>query len=537
MKSTDLIIVGSGMAGLTAALIAHEGGASPLVLERSDLLGGTAAYSGGQVWVPGNHVARRQGSDDDVATGLAYVLDIARDQTELLDANLARRWVEQASRVARLLEELDAITWDVIPGYPDYYFPQAQGSQPWGRYMTPAPFQGERLGDLRPHLQPAPHFPSGVTYGEMFAWGGVSSRTSWDYELLEQRRRDDVLTFGHAVAGGLLAAAHARGIAMLRSTAVVELLVDGEAVVGARCRDADGMERTIRGPVLLASGGYDWNTELAADLDGVPWEHGGSVAPTSLGGAALALGQAVGADQVRFPPALAPRLPGYVRPGADRSPATYHNCYEHCLPHTFIVNRMGERFCDDSFHRSVVKAAVDPANLPMFMIWDEQHHRRYGLGASMPGEPYPAGLVTSASSLPELGEALGIDGVALERTAKRFNEHAADGTDPDHGRGSNRSVQLFRGDRNHQPNHNIGPVAEAPFHGMPLRLLSTGIATTGLRTTGDAQVQRPNGGVIPGLYAAGGAAAMTCSGSGYNSGYSLSQAMTFGALAAEHVLG
>ena len=168
------------------------------------------------------------------------------------------------------------------------------------------------------------------------------------------------------------------------------------------------------------------------------------------------------------------------------------------------------------------------------MVWDENHHAKYGLGRAMPGEPYPEGLVTSAPTLAELAGQLGIDAAGLVATAERFNTMAQSGSDVDFGRGSNLSVRRFRGDWNHQPNPNMGPVALAPFHGMRMRLLNTGIAAGGVRTDADARALRADGSAIDGLYVVGEASARAAAGVGYNSGYSLSRAMAFGWIAAGH---
>lgn len=169
------------------------------------------------------------------------------------------------------------------------------------------------------------------------------------------------------------------------------------------------------------------------------------------------------------------------------------------------------------------------------MIWDSQHHQKYGLGKTMPGGEYPEGLVTSAETLEELAEKLGIDARGLEETATRFSEFAQTGVDTDFNRGSNLSVRRFRGDWNNQPNPNLGAVNKPPFYGMRMRLLNSGIAAGGVRTDRFARVLGEDGNVIEGLYAVGECSARAAAGVGYNSGYSLSRAMAFGWIAARRV--
>lgn len=536
--SRDVVIVGSGIGGLAAAITAHELGLRPVVLEKGERFGGASAASGGQVWVGANHLMEREGLEDSAEDTLAYVQALAASDDRIFDPAVARQWVESGRVAARWFEERDVIRWEIIPGYQDYYWPAAKGSRPQGRYLTGSLFAGERLGADRARLNPAPHFPVGITYSEMFGWGGHSSKNAWDRELVQRRRADDMMTFGQGIVASFAAAALARGIEIRTACAVSELLTRGQAVIGARCPTGD-----VLGPVVLATGAHDW----AADTSRwtlIPREDGGSVAPATLTGDGMVLAGGVGAAVVSVPPWAAPVIPGYLLPRPLFAGDTgFRACWEQSLPHTFLVNRHGERFADDSFHPAIARAALTPdwcgelPNLPLFMIWDDTHHRRYGLGATQPGEPYPEGLVTSAPTLADLGRALGIDATRLVATAERFNRFAREGSDPDFGRGVNLSAQTFRGDLTHRPNPNLGAVETPPFHGMRMRLVSTGITAAGIRTGLSGRALRADGSELAGLHAIGECSARTAGGAGYNSGYSLGRAMTFGWLAARDVAG
>lgn len=535
--SQRVIVVGAGIGGMSAAITAADRGLDVVLLEKGDLVGGAAAYSGGQVWVGGNHVAARQGSPDTVEDTLAYVVAAAAKDTASIDHGLARQWLAGAVDAAAHFEELGVITWEVVPDYPDYYHPDLPGSRPWGRYLTGAPLDGTSLGEERDRLRVSPHFPVGITYAELFGWGGLSSKTSFDWDLVAERREKDVLTFGTGIAAAFFRGALQHGVDVRTSHAVTRLILDDGAVVGVAAETPDGPVELL-GQVILATGAHDWSADLTARFTGIPPGDGGSVAPATLTGDAIDLVGAVGGSPDALPAWAAPVLPGYRLSGeAFPGDTGYRACYEHCLPHTFLVNARGERFCDDSFHSRIVAAALaeDGANLPFFMIWDDQHHQRYGLGPSMPGEPYPEGLVTSAPSLEALADALGLPGDALVATADRFNEGAARGEDPDFGRGTNLSVRKFRGDGRNLPNPNVGTVERAPFHGMRMRLLNTGIAASGVQAGGHGRVLDRDGHPVEGLYAVGECSARAAAGVGYNSGYSLSRAMAYGFLAANHI--
>ena len=543
----QVIVVGAGIGGMTAAITAAEAGLEVTLIEKGDKVGGAAAYSGGQVWAGANHVAARLGLEDSVAATMDYVHAAAGRDTSSIDSALCERWIRSAAGAAQWLEERGAIRWEVIPDYPDYYYPTLPGSRAAGRYLTGAPFDGHQLGESRALLHVSPHFPVGITYGEMFAWGGMSSKTNWDWDLVAKRREDDILTFGTGIAAALFKAVLGRRVKLMLRTSAIRLLSRGGAqpgqVTGLLASTPEG-EIELQGPVILATGSHDWSSEYSGKFTGIPTDDGGSVTPSSISGDAMTLVAPLGGDIHALPAWAAPVLPGYKFEQPQFAGDTgYRACFEHCLPHTFLVNRQGRRFADDSFHSTIVAEALrhdaegKPANLPIFMIWDENHHLKYGLGRSMPGGEYMPGLVTSAPTLDELATGLGIDAAGLVATTARFNAMAREGTDLDFGRGSNLSVRRFRGDWNQQPNPNMAPVEKAPFHGMHIRLLNTGIAAGGVRADGDGRVQRIDGSVIDGVYAVGESSARAAAGVGYNSGYSLSRAMAFGWLAARHVAG
>jgi len=537
---TDVIVVGAGLGGMAAAIAAAAHGADVVLLEKGRQVGGAAAFSGGQVWVGGNHVAEREGIEDSAADTLAYVAAAASRDEASLDRRLAEQWIDGARTAARWFEEAGVIEWEVVPDYPDYYYPDLPGSRATGRYLTGAPFEGSRLGDDRDRLLVSPHFPVGITYREMFAWGGLSSKTSWDWDLVARRKAGDVLTFGTGIAAAFFRGVLDHGVDVRTGHEVVALCTTDGAVTGVRVRTPTG-EELLSGQVVLATGAHDWSEALTASFTGIPPEDGGSVAPRTLAGDAISLVRPLGGSPDALPAWAAPVLPGYrLEQPAFEGDSGFRACYEHCLPHTFLVNSRGERFCDDSFHSRIVAAALaengSGPNLPIYMIWDSRHHQKYGLGATPPGGAYPDGLVRSGSTPADLAAGLGLPPEALTATVERFNRYAADGTDPDFGRGTNLSVRKFRGDGRHQPNPNVGPVSEAPFFGMRMRLLNTGIAAAGVRTGSHGRVLDAAGDPVPGVYAVGECSARAAAGVGYNSGYSLSRAMAYGFVAAKHLV-
>jgi 3-oxosteroid 1-dehydrogenase len=290
-----------------------------------------------------------------------------------------------------------------------------------------------------------------------------------------------------------------------------------------RVKASDG-ERDILGPVVLATSSFDWDPETVAELLGLGPDDFGSIAPKTIRGDGLRMARDAGAAVVRIPPTAVPMPPGWRTADAQG----YANGPEYALPHAMIVDASGRRFCDDSYWVDIVRKglAPDDPHVPFFLIWDEQHHRAYGLGSSAPGEPYPDGLVTAAPTLSDLGTALGIDGAALAATADRFSRHAEAGVDPDFGRGSVPFIARFAGDPAHEPNPLLGDVAQPPFYGLRMVYVGTAIGMSGVHIDADAHVLDSSGNPIPGLYAVGSVAAYTTMGTAYNSGFALSRGLT-----------
>jgi 3-oxosteroid 1-dehydrogenase len=522
----DVIVVGGGLAGLGTALACAQKGLSSLVLEKDARIGGAAAYSNGQVWIPANPAEMASGADDSVEDGITYVRAIAEEHghPKLLDEDCMKRWLTTAPEAAAYFAEIGAVDWTVIDGYPDYFYPEAPGSRGSGRYLC-GYFDGTGLGAWRDKLLVSPHFTMGVTYEELFAKGVGQTE-------VEEGRPADFLTWGTGLIAGFLARLVAEDSAtVLTERRVTRLLMGPGGAEGVEATAPDGSTETYRAEaVVLATSSVDWDPDLVSEFLGVAPEHYGSLAPRTLTGDGLRLAVEAGAHILRMPPGHAPMVPGCVLPGGEQSAVM-----QHAQPHTFIVDRSARRFCDDALYWEMDKELLyGNAELPCFMIFDEQHHHRYGLGTIPPGEPYPDGLVVSADTFEELGALLAVDGEVLAATAARFNEHAMGGHDADFGRGKNQTWRMAAGDPTY-PNPNLGPVTVPPFHGLRLVLTGNAIGLSGIDVDPDARVLDEAGQVIGGLFAAGSCAAFKTSGLGFNSGFPLSRAITHAYLVANRL--
>lgn len=517
MPAERLIVVGAGLSGLAVALGAAIRNVPVTVFEASGLVGGAAAYSGGQVWVGANHVYAREGGGDDLARTEAYVRGIAHGYPELLDEQAMRHWISAAPPAMRYWEDVGAVEWTIIRGLADYHA-DVPGAQPEGRYLTTAPVDGSRLGAWRAKLRESPYFRAGTTYEELVGEGRRHTVTG-------VAPSGDRLALGTGLVAGFLARLLAEPTADIELTTRVEGLLQNSAgeVVGVRASGPDGVVER-QGTVVLATSTYDWDPELVMEFLGLDADQFGSMAPDTVRGDGVRLARSVGGATVRIPATCVPLVPGWISPVDGR----YCNGPEYAMPHAMIVDPAGRRFCNDSYWVDIVGRALDPAagHLPFYLIWDEQHRRKYGLGETPPGGEYPARLVTSARGLTELGTALGIDGDQLARTAEDFSRHAAAGVDPEFGRGSVEFINAFSGDPRHRPSPVLGPIDEPPYYGMRLILVGTAIGSSGVHADAHGRVLTDSGAPIPGLYAIGSCAAGTTFGSGYNSGMALSRGLT-----------
>jgi 3-oxosteroid 1-dehydrogenase len=535
----DLLSLGSGLGGVSAAIRAHDAGLSTIIIEKAPKLGGVCAYSGGEVFVPCNHVMATEGAADDAAAGKAYLDFLAGGYA---DPALARTLFETGPEAARYFGEKAGVRWKIIKGFPDYYYPTAPGTVAHGRYLEVELFEGASLGEWQQRTYSTPHMPLGITHDELFEWGSLSCVLRWDFKTMASRIKADRRGFGPGMMGWFLKAALIdRGIRAHVKTPARELVVnDAGRVVGVRA-EQDGRDLWIgaRRGVVLGIGGYDWNPDMARYFEGLPEWH--SMCQPSVAGDNLVLGGEVGAATAGVPNYNLGMFFGYRIPGEEHDGAPlYRASWEGGYPHAIWVNRKGERFCDESFYREYLPRCRDwdgveqtQPNLPPFLIFDQNYRDKYMFATYFPGQPVPETFLASGQTPGELAAKLEIDPAGLEATISRFNTFASGDTDPDYGRGTYPWAAMMTGDRT-RPNPNLGPLDKPPYFGLPLVPVGVGINSVGLRTNADAQVMHVRGRPIEGLYAVGNSAAALDTGAGYQSGLSNLRGMTGGYRAALH---
>ncbi len=461
----DVVVIGSGSAGLTAALRAASLGASVLLLERATTLGGTTAISGGVIWAPCHFAMHWLDAGDTPAAARAYILG----EGGALDEALVDAFVANASLMARFVEEHTLINWIPLP-WPDYHS-EAEGASAT-RSLLPGPFPSRALGDvsdlvLAP-VAPRPRNPLPAP------WLLARLRGMW--------------FAGRALVGGLLEGCLRLGVEVRTGVRAIGLTgadgsVDGVVV------DSIAGERTVRADrgVVLASGGFEWSDVLAAEHLGSRFDL--QLSPPGHEGEALAMAGAIGAavahlDEAWWMPAFAAADDAF-----EGAPVGRPLLGDRGLPGTIVVNRRGERFANESesysdFGRAMRR--VDPEtgerlNDPAWMIFDERYRRRYGA----PGGS-PAGL-TTAQTVGALARACRIDEGRLVETVDAFNRNARLGRDPDFHRGLS-AYDRFFGDDRRFPALRPWPWLETASHGIVGAVLgppATRLAARAAESDGD----------------------------------------------------
>lgn len=538
----DLVCVGSGLGGITAAITAHDMGKKTVVLEKAPKLGGVSAYSGGQVWLPNNHKMQEEGFSDSHEAGRAYLDFLAAGYH---DPQMLDRMLEAAPKALEYLEHKAGVRWRCIKGFPDYYYPHVPGTCAEGRYLETEMFSGPDLGEWQEKTYISQMFPGGMTHVEMLEWGGISGCKNWNFEKIAANMEADLRGFGSALMAYLVKAAMIdRSIPAYVKTPVHELIAERDKVVGVRAKK-EGQDFFVRGRdgVVLAIGGYDYNEELAKYYEHMPeWK---SMCMPEVSGDHVMLAGEIGAAMAAVPPHNMGTLFGYRIPGETHQDGTplYRWSIEGGCPHAIWVNREGRRFCDETFYKEFQPRvriwdglSQKYPNYPPFLIFDQNFCENYPVGTFMPGDDIPEELAKKAETPRKLAEKLGIDADQFESTIARYNNLCEAGIDEDFGRGTYPSPVTFMGDMSRE-NPTMGPLNKPPFRGIPLVPVSFGVNSGGLKTNIHAQVVHVRGNAIKGLYAVGNSAAPLDSGAGYQSGLANMRGIAWGFVAAHHAAG
>jgi succinate dehydrogenase/fumarate reductase flavoprotein subunit len=559
MIETDLLVVGSGAAGFSAALTASHAGLDVLIVEKEPQFGGSTAYSAGVIWIPGNRHGRALGIADSKEDALTYLQHEAGNR---LNLELADAFLDNCNPAVEFIETNTHVRYEAVPIWADYH-PTKPGAAQGGRSLLPLPFDGRRLGkrfaDLRAPLKTMMAF-GGMMLGRgdlphVFKMtrsarsalhvAGMTARYAFDRL---NHARGTRLTNGNALIAALALSAEERGVDLWLNSPVVELLQKDGAVTGAVVqRDGRREEIRTRRGVVLACGGFPADDELKRRYYGHVRDgrQHRSAPPPGNRGDGIRLGQQAGGAMAEDVAYAAAWVPVSLVPQPDGSTLPFPHFYERGKPGYITVDADGRRFTNESasyhdFVPAMVEACRERSETSCWLICDHRAIRRYGMGAIGPA-PLPLGphlrngYLIAARSWPELAAKIGVDAASLQDTITRFNANAARGEDPDFGKGTD-AYHRFNGDPTHTPNPCLAPLEKAPFYAM--KLIPGDIGTfLGLKVDGHARVLDARDQPIRGLYAAGNDMTSVMGGTYPGAGITIGPALTFGYIAARHAAG
>lgn len=550
----DMVVLGSGAGGLTAALTAALNGLSCLVLESQPVIGGTSARSSGTVWIPDNMYMRAEGRLDDRAAAEEYLntLVSGRGPREI--------WMQFLDQGPAMLEDLNrqaGIRFKPFKGAPDYR-QDVPGAAPGWRPLEPEEFDGKELGDWFEAL--AWPLPELMVFGGMMVTRGeaaelIKADRSLKGAMLGARlvaryaaerltyKRGTRLVLGNALVGRLLKECLLRGVDVRMEATVSRLIVEDGAAKGLEVSLSDGTAKTIQcGSVVLAGGGFPASKEWRAEHLPDPTPEYTPAAPGCVGSTlelAMAAGAALGGSGMDnglwFPSSIAKR--------PDGSTAVYpHIVLDRAKPGTIAVDQSGRRFVNEgvSYHefvRGMYRANQESTAIPAWMICGRDFIRKYGLGLIRPRTPslkkyVESGYLTEAQDLTGLASKIGVPPEALTETVERFNSFADTGVDLDFHRGET-IYDRGNGDAAHGPNPSLGRIDKGPFYAVALYPTPLG-TSRGLRADIEARVLTSDDTPIDGLYVCGNDMQSAFGGEYPGAGGQLGQAMTFGWVAARH---
>ncbi|WBP93872.1 3-oxosteroid 1-dehydrogenase [Mycolicibacterium neoaurum] len=552
----DVVVVGSGAAGMVAALTAAHQGLSTVVVEKAPHYGGSTARSGGGVWIPNNEVLQRDGVKDTAAEARKYLHTIIGD---VVPAEKIDTYLDRSPEMLSFVLKNSPLKLCWVPNYSDYY-PETPGGKATGRSVEPKPFNAKKLGPDEKGLEPP--------YGKVPLNMVVLQQ---DYVRLNQLKRHprgvlrsikvgvrsvwanatgkNLVGMGRALIAPLRIGLQKAGVPVLLNTALTDLYLEDGVVRGIYVREAGAPESAepklirARKGVILGSGGFEHNQEMRTKYQRQPITTEWTVGAVANTGDGIVAAEKLGA-------ALELMEDAWWGPTVPLVGAPWFALSERNSPGSIIVNMNGKRFMNESmpyveachhmYGGQYGQGAGPGENVPAWMVFDQQYRDRYIFAGLQPGQRIPkkwmeSGVIVKADSVAELAEKTGLAPDALKATIDRFNGFARSGVDEDFHRGES-AYDRYYGDPTNKPNPNLGEIKNGPFYAA--KMVPGDLGTKGgIRTDVHGRALRDDNTVIEGLYAAGNVSSPVMGHTYPGPGGTIGPAMTFGYLAALHLAG
>ncbi|WP_445220656.1 FAD-dependent oxidoreductase [Bradyrhizobium sp. Pa8] len=554
-ETYDVIVVGAGAGGMTAAAVAAAEGLRVLVIEKTAFVGGTTAWSDGMVWIPANPKMKDVGLSDSITDAVRY---LSSTVPEPANAGLRAAFLARGPEALAYLEANTEVRLQPVKACPDCY-PERLGATSGGRVLEPVAFDGTRLGAPFARLR-AP-LPELTLFGGMMVnrldiphlrRAGKSLRSTLraaqlvsEYALQRLRnRRGTTLHLGNALAARLYTSLLARQVEILFCADVENLSMQGDRVGGVVIRHGSRDRLiTARRGVVVATGGFSHDAVLRKRF--FPATAGFvSAASTAGTGDGLRLATTAGAALNTEATSPAYWTPASLFRRADGSRGVFpHTVTDRAKPGVIAINAAGRRFVNEALsHHEFVLAMLRDGNgepgRPFYLVCDRQFLWSYGLGRIKPftlnlRRCVASGELLKAPDIAQLAAKIGVNPSVLTATIAGYNVDAKEGRDSEFGRGST-IYQRHLGDATHKPNPCVAPILRAPFFAMRIHPADLGTAI-GMKVDAQARVLREDGMPVAGLYACGNDMGSIMNGNYPGPGITLGPALTFGYIAGRHL--
>ena len=552
----DVVVVGSGAAGMVAALTAAHEGLSTVVVEKAPHYGGSTARSGGGVWIPNNEILKHDGVKDSPAAAAEYLHSIIGD---VVPAEKIDTYLDRGPEMLSFVLKNSPLKLCWVPGYSDYY-PETPGGKASGRSVEPKPFNAKKLGPDENGLEPP--------YGKVPLNLVVMQR---DYVRLNQLKRHprgvlrslkigartvwanatgkNLVGMGRALIAPLRIGLQKAGVPVLLNTALTDLHVEDGVVRGIYVRKAGAPESAepqlirARLGVILGSGGFEHNEQMRVKYQRAPITTEWTVGAVANTGDGILAAEKLGAGLEFMEDA-------WWGPTVPLVDAPWFALSERNSPGSIIVNMSGKRFMNESmpyveachhmYGGEHGQGQGPGENIPAWLVFDQQYRDRFIFAGLQPGQRIPkkwleSGVIVKADTLDELAQQTGLPADALKATIERFNGFARSGVDEDFKRGES-AYDRYYGDPTNKPNPNLGELSHAPYYAA--KMVPGDLGTKGgIRTDVHGRALRDDDSIIEGLYVAGNASSPVMGHTYPGPGGTIGPAMTFGYLAALHLAG
>jgi 3-oxosteroid 1-dehydrogenase len=545
-ETFDFIVVGSGAGSMCAALVLRAAGKSVLILEKTELVGGTTATSGGVMWIPNNRFMKSAGVADSEQSAKDYLDAVVGDHPDTPGTSRERRsaFIEQAPRMIDFLVE-QGIRLRRLPSWPDHY--KAPGAST-SRAVVSELFDINQLGEwkrkMRPGFLPLPaNLDEAMLLPKMKqSWAGKKALAKVIGRAIQDKLTGkDRVTAGQALQAQMFNAALKAGVELRVNSQVKQIVVEAGRVSGViTAKDGQDIRIDSRLGVLINAGGFAQNQQMRDRY--VPGtSNSWSLVPDCDTGEMIEEGARIGAALAQMDLRVGYQVA--LPPGERKVKATMQG--DMSKPHALVVDQSGVRYMKESgatvdFCRGMFERNRTVPAIPSWMVIDSQYLPKYMLAGTLAGSKKPESwfetkFLRTGETLDALAAECGMDPAKLRASIERFNGFARQGRDDDFGRGESPYDQWL-GDELHRPSPSLGTLEKGPF--FAIQIFPGDVSTFGgLVTDSRARVQRPDGTVIPGLYATGTSSASMMGAVEAGGGGSIGPAFTWAYIAARDAAG